>query len=97
MLAAGHFLGASEQIPYAQKRYIDETKRLFGVLEIRLSEKDREWLVGDHFSIADLNAYTWVAAHSFLNIQSLEEWPAMKRWFDRIAARDAVKAGYALP
>jgi glutathione S-transferase len=34
-----------------------ETKRLLGVLEIRL--KDHEYLVGGKYTIADLNAYTW--------------------------------------
>ncbi|KAJ7069865.1 glutathione S-transferase C-terminal-like protein [Mycena amicta] len=91
---AGHFLNATEKIPYAQQRYIDESKRLLGVLEIRLH--DREWLVGEKYSIADINAYTWVAAHSFLKIE-LDEWPGVKSWFDKVAARDSVKAGYTIP
>ncbi|KAF7299056.1 Glutathione S-transferase C-terminal-like protein [Mycena indigotica] len=92
---AGHFLSASEQIPYAQKRYIDETKRLFGVLQIRL--KDREWLVGDKYSIADINAYTWVSGHAWLKIESLDEWPDFKKWVERIKAREAVKKGTTIP
>jgi glutathione S-transferase len=58
-LSAGHFRGAKEQIPYAQKRYLDETKRLLGVLEIRL--KGREYLVGGKLTAADINAYPWYA------------------------------------
>ncbi|KAF7291620.1 Glutathione S-transferase C-terminal-like protein [Mycena chlorophos] len=92
---AGHFIRASEQLPYAQNRYIDESKRLLGVMEIRLKENNG-WLVGDHYSIADLNAYCWVVAHSFIRIPSLDEWPAVKSWFEAIAGRDAVKAAYAL-
>ena len=37
---------------YGIKRYVDETKRLFGVLEIRLSKA--EWLAGDKYTIADI-------------------------------------------
>ncbi|KAJ7288442.1 glutathione S-transferase [Mycena rebaudengoi] len=91
---AGHFLNAKEQIPYAQGRYNDETKRLLGVLEIRL--KDHEYLVGNKLTIADINAYTWVAAHPMLKIE-IGEWPSVKSWFEKIAARDATKAGYTVP
>ncbi|KAJ7784663.1 glutathione S-transferase [Mycena metata] len=93
---AGHFKNAApEKIPYAQNRYIDETKRLLGVLEIRL--KDREYLVGEKASLADFNGWTWVSAHKNVGVDSLDEWPGVKRWFDRIGARDAVKAGFAIP
>ncbi|KAJ6508908.1 putative theta class glutathione s-transferase [Mycena sanguinolenta] len=94
---AGHFKNAApEPIPYAQNRYIDESKRLLGVLELRL--KDHQYLVGEKFSIADINAYPWVGAHKFVGIESLdEEFPGVKAWFERIEAREAVKAGYTVP
>jgi len=92
---AGHFRNAAEKIPYAQNRYIEESKRLLGVLEICL--KDHEYLVGGKLSIADINAYPWVAGHKFVGLDSLDEYPGLKRWFDRIGARDGVKAGYAVP
>jgi len=40
--------------------YSDETKRLYGVLEIRL--QNRDWLAGPGagtFSIADINVFPW--------------------------------------
>lgn len=40
--------------------YLEETKRLYGVLEIRL--KEREWLAGPGkgtYSLADINVYPW--------------------------------------
>ncbi|KZV73688.1 glutathione S-transferase [Peniophora sp. CONT] len=58
---ANHFVHyAPEKIPYAADRYVNESKRLWGVLEIRL--KDREWLAGPgkgKYSIADINVWPW--------------------------------------
>ena len=59
-----HFIiFASEDIPYAKNRYLDETKRLYGVLEIRLSEGDgRDYLVGagrGKYSLADIKSFSW--------------------------------------
>ncbi|KAF4617840.1 hypothetical protein D9613_006084 [Agrocybe pediades] len=51
---------APEDIPYAKKRYLDETERLFGVLQLRLQERD--YLAGPgkgRYSLADINAFTW--------------------------------------
>jgi glutathione S-transferase len=80
---------------YGIERYIDETKRLFSVLEIRLSEAD--WLVGDKYTIADIASYTWVtSAPMFLEIQ-LDEWPGLKKWHDRIDARKAVASAKNIP
>jgi glutathione S-transferase len=96
---ANHFLhAAQEDIPYAKKRYIDETKRLYGVLQIRLA--NREWLAGPGkgvFSIADINAFPWVRVHKFAEIQTLDEWPNVKKWIEAIEARPAVQAGLVVP
>ena len=43
--------------------YLDETKRLYGVLQIRLA--DRDWLAGPgrgKYSIADMNCFPWSAS-----------------------------------
>ncbi|OJT08078.1 Disulfide-bond oxidoreductase YfcG [Trametes pubescens] len=102
---AGHFVRAApEDIPYAKKRYIDETKRLYGVLDVRL--KDREWLTGPDkgtYSIADMNALPWVTVHGFIEIETLDEWPNVKglhceqAWVERAMERPAVKAGMQVP
>ncbi|KAF9569037.1 glutathione S-transferase [Agrocybe pediades] len=85
---------APEDIPYAKKRYLDETKRLFGVLQIRL--QDRDWLAGPgkgKFSLADIKAFPWVRIHKFAGVETLDEWPAVKAWVERAEARPAVKVG----
>lgn len=89
---------APEVIPYAKKRYLDETKRLYGVLEIRLA--DRDWLVGSgrgKVSIADLNVFPWVRIHKFAGLESLDEFPRVKAWVERTLERPAVQAGIAVP
>lgn len=80
---------------YGINRYINETKRLFDVLESRLAKAD--WLVGDKYTIADIASYSWVrAAPPFLDIQ-LDGWPGMKKWHDRIGERPAVQKAQTIP
>ena len=89
-----HFLrAAKEPVPYAIERYTKETRRLYGVLDGRL--EDREYLA-DEYSIADIATYPWVARYEWHKTQ-LEDFPHVKRWFDRISARPAVQKGMAVP
>ncbi|MBV7339316.1 glutathione S-transferase [Chloroflexi bacterium TSY] len=87
----GHFKGASEQIPYALKRYKDESERLYGVLDVRLGEA--EYLAGD-YSIADMATYPWVNTPGFLGL-SLEQFPNVKRWVEAVGNRPAVQKAMA--
>ena len=96
--------------------YTDETKRLYGVLELRL--KDREYLSGPGkgtFSIADIKAFPWWGglvlfikfgadsryfrvrgfAFSIPEMTSLDEFPNLKAWVERVNSRPAVQAGLA--
>ena len=84
---------AKEKIPYAVDRYTNETRRLYGVLDQRLQEV--AYLAGD-YSIADIATFPWAARHEWQGI-ALEEFPAVKRWYDAIAARPAVQKGMAVP
>jgi len=87
---------AKEDIPYAKTRYLEETKRLYGVLEIRLSNRD--WLAGPgrgKLSIADFNVSPWVRVHSYANVENLDEWPNVKAWLNRLLEREGFKAGVA--
>jgi len=95
---------------------LDETKRLYGVLEIRL--QNRDWLAGPGtgvFSIADINVFPWsvnmsylhegtylrdfyrIRSHQFAGLESIDEFPRLKAWFDRIEARPAVQVGVTIP
>jgi GST-like protein len=89
----GHFaIYASEKIPYAIDRYVNEVNRLYGVLDRRLA--DRTFVAGDDYTIADMAIYPWIVpwqAHG----QQLDDHPNLKRWFDAVAARPATVAAYA--
>ena len=91
---AHHFLRAApEPVPYGIKRYTDETRRLYGVLEKRLGEAP--FLAGE-YSIADMATFPWVARHEWHKV-ALGDFPNVKRWYDTIALRPAVVRGMAVP
>ena len=81
---------APEKLPYAIERYVNETNRLYGVLDQRLA--DREFLAGD-YSIADLAAYPWIVPHERQG-QRLEDFPHLNRWFRQIHDRPATVRAY---
>jgi GST-like protein len=86
-----HFSGyAPEKLPYAINRYVNETNRLYGVLNKRLA--DRPFIAGT-YSIADMASYPWIVPHKNQG-QSLEDFPHLKRWFETIRERPAVIRAY---
>ncbi|KAL0577936.1 Glutathione S-transferase 2 [Marasmius crinis-equi] len=92
---ANHFVKyAPEKIPYAQNRYLNETKRLYSVLESQLSK--HKWLAGDKYTIADIKTHGWVRRADMLEI-NIAEWPNLKDWADRIEKREAVQKGLKVP
>ncbi len=87
---AHHFrLQAKEKLPYAIERYEKEAKRLYGVLENQLNKS--ACLAGE-YSIADIATYPWVMRYFNFGV-SLDDYPAVKAWADRIGARPAVQRG----
>ena len=89
-----HFLrSAPEPVPYAIERYSKETRRLYGVLNSRL--EGREFL-GSEYSVADVATYPWVARYDWHKVD-LNDFPAVKNWFDRIGSRPPVQAGMSVP
>ncbi|MCB9619406.1 MAG: glutathione S-transferase N-terminal domain-containing protein [Sandaracinus sp.] len=88
------FRYAPEKIPFAIERYQKESRRLFEVLERRLSES--EFLAGDEYSIADIANWSWVHTYAWSGV-SIEGLPALTRWMESIAARPAVSKGRKIP
>ena len=92
---AHHFLKfAKEDVPYAKKRYADETARLYKVLNTQLA--DNEHLAGDVFSIADIATYPWADRHPVHQID-LADYPHVKRWYDKLSSRESVETGMNVP
>jgi len=86
-----HFrLYAPEKIPYAIERYSNEARRIYGVLDKRLDGRD--WVASDDYSIADIAIFPWLRSWQNQGID-WADFPHLKRWFDRIAARPAVQRG----
>ena len=81
---------APEKSPYAIDRYVNETNRLYGVLNRRLA--DRESVAGE-YSIADMACYPWIVPYERQG-QNLEDFPHLKRWFNTIATRPATIRAY---
>jgi len=79
--------------PYAEERYLNEARRLYGVLDRRLG--DHEY-VADDYSVADIAIWPWVSRYEWQTID-LDRYPNVKRWYLAIAAREAVKRGYDVP
>jgi GST-like protein len=87
-----HFLQyAPEKLAYAIDRYVNETNRLYGVLNKRLA--DRAFVAGEAYSIADMASYPWIVPYERQG-QDLDDFPHLKRWFEAIRARPATQRAY---
>ncbi|KAF2020594.1 glutathione S-transferase [Aaosphaeria arxii CBS 175.79] len=94
---ANHFTRyAPEEIPYAKTRYTNETRRLYSVLDTHLSTTGSPYLVGDKATIADIAHWGWIAAAGWAGVD-IEEFPAVKAWEERMAAREGVEKGRHVP
>ncbi len=82
---------APDKIKYAIDRYVNETNRLYGVLNKRLA--DREFIAGD-YSVADMASYPWIVPWKNQS-QNIDDFPHLKRWMETIAARPATVRAYA--
>ncbi len=85
---------APEKLPYAIERYTNETRRLYGVMDKRLA--DREHLAGDDYTIADIATFPWAARHEWQGVD-LAEFANVKRWYDTLWDRPAVQKGSDVP
>src|SRR5688572_5098446 len=75
---------APQPVPYAIERYLQETQRLYGVLNRQLEKN--AYIAGENYSIADMATYPWVAAHERQRID-LAGYPAVRNWFERVKSR----------
>ena len=90
-----HFMRAApEKIEYGIKRYHNETRRLYGVMDKHLA--NTPYLAAGEYSVADIATYPWVSRYEWHQVD-LNQFPNVKRWFDAIAKRPAVVRGMNVP
>jgi GST-like protein len=86
-----HFrIYAPEKVEYAINRYTNETKRLYGVMNKRL--ESHRFIAGDMYTIADIAIFPWLRNWKNQGVD-WADYPHLKKWFDTIADRPAVKRG----
>jgi GSH-dependent disulfide-bond oxidoreductase len=91
---AHHFrIYAPEKIEYAVNRYTNEAKRLYGVLNQRLTQ--HRYIGGNSYSVADIATYPWLRSWQNQGID-WADYPQLKIWFDKVGERPAVKRGVAV-
>ncbi|RYE49823.1 MAG: glutathione S-transferase family protein [Hyphomicrobiales bacterium] len=83
---------APEKIPYAIKRYQDESHRLYRVLDTQLkkqAELGKDYVAGD-YSIADMAIFDWSRGSDNHGID-IAEFPSFAAWRQRVTGRPAVQ------
>jgi len=80
-------------------RYVQESKRLLGIMEARLATRD--WIMGDAYTIADISMLGWVRnLIGFYDAGKLVDYDALRHvpaWLERCLARPAVQRGLTIP
>ncbi len=90
-----HFIALEDENErrYGLERFMAETRRLYGVMDRRLA--DREFFAGE-VSIADFAIVGWAWRHPRHKVD-LADFPNVKRWYDAMMARPGVARGFAVP
>tara|TARA_B100001559_G_C16434402_1_gene591323 strand:+ start:224 stop:919 length:696 start_codon:yes stop_codon:yes gene_type:complete len=89
-----HFRNYSpKKIPYAIDRYTNEATRIYGVINRRLSKS--KFIANNSYSIADMAIFPWIRPFENQG-QDLNQYPHLKKWFDKINNRPATKRGLSV-
>ena len=94
MLGQNHHFSrfAPERIAYATDRYVNETKRLYKVLDQHLQGQD---YVTKDYSIADMAILPWLLRHEWQQIE-LRDYPHVHRYIDRLSERPAIQKALSI-
>ena len=80
-------------------RYVDESKRLLGVMETRLT--GRQWFMDDDYTIADIAHVGWVrnliGFYDAGGLVGIRDFPNVQVWLERALARPATQTGLKIP
>ena len=78
---------------FGERRYFKISERIYKELDERLANSN--FLAGKYYSIADIATFPWIARHEWHDI-GLKNFKNLRRWYEEIAIREAVKKGYDL-
>ena len=78
---------------FGENRYFKISERIYKELDERLSVS--EFLAGKDYTIADIATFPWIARHEWHDI-GLKKFINLKRWYEEISKREAVRKGYDL-
>ena len=78
---------------FGEKRYFKIAEQIYKDLDERLLEK--KFLAGENYTIADIATFPWIARHEWHDI-GLKKFSNLKRWYEEISKREAVKKGFDL-
>ncbi|MDO6562183.1 glutathione S-transferase N-terminal domain-containing protein [Amphritea sp. 1_MG-2023] len=96
MLGQAHHFNrfAKEAVPYAQQRYNEEARRLWGVLDKHLS--GRTFILDQDLSIADFAIYPWTCRYQWQTIE-LDDFPNVSAWMAKMGKIEFVQRGMSIP
>ena len=93
------FAGKDYEDKRPRDRYVAESRRLLGVLEQRLA--NRQWIMGDEYTIADIATFPWVrnliGFYEAGDLVGIKEFPNVTRVLEAVVARPAVARGLEIP
>ena len=93
------FAGAEIEDPRPRERYVNESRRLMGVLNQRL--EGREFIMGDEYTIADIASWPWIKAatgfYEATEALGMDEFPNVLNWAAACAARPASEKAANIP
>ena len=93
------FAGKDYEDKRPRDRYVAESRRLLGVLEQRLA--NRQWIMGDEYTIADIATFPWVrnliGFYEAGDLVGIKDFPDVTRVLEAFVARPAVARGLEIP
>jgi len=93
------FAGKDYEDKRPRDRYVEESKRLLGVLDKRL--EGRDWIMGERYTIADIVTFPWVrnliGFYEAGDLVGIQNFPNVTRVLEKFLARPAVKRGLEIP
>ena len=93
------FAGKEYEDKRPRDRYVNESRRLLGVMDQRLAQ--HAWLAGEAYSIADIATFPWirnlVGFYEAGDLVGFKDFPHVARALEAFVARPAVVRGLAIP